>query len=146
MTATSEGTARETQTEAAAREMEARPKQKVERTEERTRPSATFQPLVDIHETPEELVVVADMPGVGPDGVEIEVEGNHLTIEGHVRPQDYEGLKPVHVEYVIGDYYRRFTLGDAIDREAIKAEMRDGVLTLHLPKSTQARVRRIPVS
>jgi HSP20 family molecular chaperone IbpA len=127
-------------------EMEARPKQKVEPSGERTRPAACFQPAVDISESPEELVVVADMPGVGQDGVEIEVEGNQLTLEGHVRPKDYEGLKPLHVEYAIGDYYRRFTLGDAIDRDAIKGEMRDGVLTLHLPKAKQARVRRIPVS
>jgi HSP20 family molecular chaperone IbpA len=126
--------------------MEARPKQKVERTGERTRPAAYFQPLVDIYETPEELVVVADMPGVGQDGIEIEIEGNQLTLEGHVRPQDYEGLKPLHVEYAIGDYYRSFTLGDAIDRDAIKGEMRDGVLTLHLPKAKQARARRIPVT
>jgi HSP20 family molecular chaperone IbpA len=86
------------------------------------------------------------MPGVGPDGVEIEVEGNQLTIEGNVRPKDYQGVKPLHVEYGIGNFYRRFTLGDAIDREAIKAEMKDGVLTLRLAKAQHARVRRIPVS
>ena len=140
------GTAAPETTTTARPEMEARPKQKAERSGERTRPAVTFQPLVDIYQTPDETVVVAEMPGVGPDGVEIEVEGNQLTIEGHVRPKDYEGVKPLHVEYAIGDYYRRFTLGDAIDRDAIKGEIRDGVLTLRLPKSQAARVRRIPVS
>ena len=105
-----------------------------------------MRPPVDIFEDAHGIMVVAEMPGVGPDGVEIEVEKNQLTLEGHIRPKDYEGVKPLHVEYAIGDYYRRFTLGDAIDRDAIKAEMRDGVLTLHLPKAQQARARRIPVS
>lgn len=145
MAATTESTARPETREAHA-EMEARPKQKVERSGERTRPTTTFQPAVDIYESSEALVVTADMPGVGADGVEIAVEGDQLTIEGRVRPREYEGLKPVHVEYGIGDYYRQFTLGDTIDREAIKAEMKDGVLTLHLPKAQHARVRRIPVS
>jgi HSP20 family molecular chaperone IbpA len=127
-------------------DIEARPKQKVERTDERTRPATFFQPSVDIYENADGLVVVADMPGVGPDGVEIEVEGNQLTIEGSVRPKDYQGVKPLHVEYGIGNFYRRFTLGDAIDRDGIKAEVRDGVLTLRLPKAQHARVRRIPVA
>jgi len=135
-----------TQTPTARPDIEARPKQKVERVDERTRPETYFQPAVDIYETPDELVVVADMPGVGADGVEVEVERNELTIEGRVRPKDYEGVKPLHVEYGIGGFYRRFALGDTVDRDQIKAEMRDGVLTLRLPKAQHARVRKIPVS
>ena len=82
-----------------ASELEARPKQKVERRES-TRPGAYFQPAVDIFETPEELVVVADMPGVPPDAVDVDLEGDELSIEGRVRTEDYKGLKPLHVEYV----------------------------------------------
>ncbi|HJQ84111.1 MAG TPA: Hsp20/alpha crystallin family protein, partial [Candidatus Binatia bacterium] len=59
-------------------ELEAKPKQKVER-RETTRPGAHFQPAVDIFETPEELVLVADMPGVPPDGVQIDLDGDTLT-------------------------------------------------------------------
>jgi HSP20 family molecular chaperone IbpA len=126
-------------------ELEARPKQKVERREETTRPGAYFQPAVDIFETKDELVVVADMPGVPPDGLDVHLEGDQLTIEGRVRPAEYEGLKPLHVEYGVGGYFRRFTLGEMIDRDAIKAQLRNGVLVLKLPKAERARARRIAV-
>ena len=125
-------------------ELEAKPKQKVER-RETTRPGAYFQPAVDIFETPEELVLVADMPGVPPDAVDVDLDGDQLTIEGRVRRDDYEGLKPLHVEYGVGGFYRRFTLGEMIDREAIKAQLKNGVLVLKLPKAEHARARRINV-
>jgi HSP20 family protein len=126
-------------------ELEARPKQKAERREETTRPGASFQPTVDIFETNDELVLVADMPGVPPDGVDVDVEGDELSIEGRVRSSDYDGLKPLHVEYGVGGFYRRFTLGELIDREGIKAQLKDGVLVLRLPKAERARARRITV-
>ncbi len=126
-------------------ELEARPKQKVERREETTRPGAYFQPTVDIFETKDELVLVADMPGVRSDGVDVDVEGDELSIEGRVRSSDYDGLKPLHVEYGVGGFYRRFTLGELIDREGIKAQLKDGVLVLRLPKAERARARRITV-
>ena len=126
-------------------ELEARPKQKVERREETTRPGAYFQPAVDIFETKDELIVVADMPGVPPDGLNIHLEGDQLSIEGRVRPEEYEGLKPLHVEYGVGGYFRRFTLGEMIDRDAIKAQLKNGVLVLKLPKAERARARRIAV-
>ena len=125
-------------------DLEARPKQKVER-QETTRPGSYFQPAVDIFETPEELVVVADMPGVPPDQVDIDLEGDTLTIDGRVRPDEYQGLKPVYVEYGVGGFYRRFTLGEAIDRDKIQAQLRNGVLTLRLAKAERARPRRITV-
>ena len=125
-------------------ELEARPKQKVER-RETTRPGAYFQPAVDILESPDELVVVADMPGVLPDAVDVDLEGDELSIEGRVRTEDYEGLKPLHVEYGVGGFYRTFTLGESVDRNGIKAQLRNGVLVLKLPKAERARARRITV-
>jgi HSP20 family molecular chaperone IbpA len=126
-------------------DLEARPKQKVERREEPTRPGAYFQPAVDIFETKEELVLVADMPGVPADALNVHLEGDELAIEGRVRPEDYEGLKPLYVEYGVGGYYRRFTLGEMIDRDGIKAQMKNGVLVLKLPKAERARARKIAV-
>ncbi len=125
-------------------DIETQPKQKVER-HEGTRPGAYFNPPVDIYETPEELVLVADMPGVPRDAVEVNLDGDNLTIEGRVPFEVYEGLKPLHVEYGVGGFYRRFTLGEKIDRAAIQAQMRNGVLTLRLPKAEHARSRRIEV-
>ena len=129
----------------AASELEARPKQKVERREESTRPGAYFQPTVDIFETKDELVLVADMPGVPADALNVHLEGDELSIEGRVRPEDYEGLKPLYVEYAVGGYFRRFTLGEMIDRDGIKAQMKNGVLVLKLPKAERARARKISV-
>ncbi len=126
-------------------QMEPRPKQKVERREESTRPGQYFMPAVDILETDDEMVLMADMPGVPPDGVDVQLDGDRLTIEGRVRAEDYAGLKPLHVEYVVGGYHRTFALGEAIDRDGIRASMQQGVLTLHLPKAEHARVRRIEV-
>ena len=129
----------------APNELEAKPKQKVERRDETTRPGTYFQPAVDIFETKDELVLVADMPGVPPDGVDVGLEGDELSIEGHVRSGEYDGLKPLYVEYGVGGYHRRFTLGEMIDRDGIKAQMKNGVLVLRLPKAERARARRIAV-
>jgi HSP20 family molecular chaperone IbpA len=126
-------------------DLEARPKQKVERREEPTRPGAYFQPAVDIFETKDELVLVADMPGVPADALNVHLEGDELAIEGRVRPEDYQDLKPLYVEYGVGGYYRRFTLGEMIDRDGIKAQMKNGVLVLKLPKAERARARKITV-
>jgi HSP20 family protein len=127
-------------------DIEARPKQKVERPEEDTRPGRWFVPAVDILESPEELTLVADMPGVTTDGVDVRIDGDHLTVKGRVAADDYAGLKPLHVEYAVGGYERSFTLGETIDRDGIKAVLRHGVLTLHLPKAAHARQRRITVN
>ncbi len=129
----------------APNELEAKPKQKVERRDETTRPGTFFQPAVDIFETKDELVLVADMPGVPPDGVDVGLEGDELSIEGRVRSGEYDGLKPLYVEYGVGGYHRRFTLGEMIDRDGIKAQMKNGVLVLRLPKAERARARRIAV-
>ena len=129
----------------APNELEAKPKQKVERRDETTRPGTYFQPAVDIFETKDELVLVADMPGVPPDGVDVGLEGDELSIEGRVRSGEYDGLKPLYVEYGVGGYHRRFTLGEMIDRDGIKAQMKNGVLVLKLPKAERARARRITV-
>lgn len=126
-------------------EIEATPKQKVERREEATRPGQYFQPAVDILETDDELIVLADMPGVTPDALDIQLEGDVLTIEGRVPGAEYHGLKPVYVEYNVGGFHRRFTIGESVDRDGIKAELRDGVLRLRLPKAERARSRRIQV-
>jgi len=129
-----------------AHEIEAKPKQKVDRPGESTRPGFYFQPVVDIFETPAELVVLADMPGVIPEGLDVRLEGDVLTIDGRPKSDDYEGLKPLHVEYNVGGFHRRFTLGEAVDRDAIRAELKNGVLALRLPKAERAKARRINVA
>ena len=126
-------------------DIEAKPKQKVDRPDETTRPGLYFQPAVDILETAEELVVLADMPGVTPEGLDVRLEGDVLTISGRPQSEEYEGLKPLHVEYSLGGFHRRFTLGETIDRDKIKAELKNGVLKLALTKAERAKARRIDV-
>lgn len=113
---------------------------------ERTRPGAVFSPAVDIFETETEITVLADMPGVTADQLQIDLREGVLTLEGHVATAQSEGQQVVVTEYVeSGTYFRRFTLSDTIDQERINATLTDGVLRLELPKVAKAQPRRIQV-
>lgn len=103
---------------------------------ERTRARVAFVPRADIYETEGEIVVVADIPGVDENSVDITLEKNVLTIDGYVEPQAPEGYSLAYAEYRVGDYQRRFTISNEIDREGIEAAVKDGVLHLRLPKAT----------
>ena len=92
------------------------------------------------------LTVVLEMPGVDKSKVDISVEDGVLTIEGRLDFSKYEGMQPVYTEYNIGHYRRSFSLSNKIDQSKISAEMKDGVLTLMLPKAEEAKPRRISVS
>ena len=113
-------------------------------TAERTRDNPTFTPRFDICETPDELVLWGDLPGVQSEDLDIDFERNELTIQGRVAPRG-EGGQPMLVEYGLGDFYRTFAIGEAIDTEKISAELKDGVLTLHLPKTEAVKPRKINV-
>lgn len=111
------------------------------------RPRKVYKPAVDIFEREGEIVLMADMPGVDEKSVDITVEKNALTIYGKVQADEgLEGYKLVYSEYGVGDYRRAFRISDGIDRDGIKASVRQGVLTLVLPKAPAARPRKIEVS
>lgn len=120
-------------------------KKPVEKTEELTWAAATYRPDVDIWESREALTIAADMPGVRKEDLEIDLRDGVLTLTGRVQVNEYEGLRPLYGEYNVGSFYRRFTLGDAIDQERIAAQIADGVLTLTLPKRAKAVPRKIAV-
>ena len=111
---------------------------------ERTRSGRTYSPRFDIWETQEELVLYGDLPGVHAESLEIHFENDVLTIHGKVEPR-HNDVEFLFGEYGIGDYYRTFTIGESIDSSKISAEMRHGVLTVHLPKSEAVKPRRIVV-
>jgi HSP20 family molecular chaperone IbpA len=113
---------------------------------ERTRDRLAFVPRADVYETEDEIVVVADMPGVDENSVDITLEENVLTIDGYVEPEPPEGLSLAYAEYRVGDYARAFTLSDQIDRDGIEATVKDGVLRLRLPKAEAAKKRTIPIT
>jgi HSP20 family protein len=112
---------------------------------ERTTVRKVFIPRVDIHETQDAIVLLADMPGVDERSVDITLEKNVLTLLGKVEPETFEGLQPSYVEYETGDYERAFTLSDEIDRDKIEASVKNGVLELTLPKAETVKLRKISV-
>jgi len=113
---------------------------------ERTRDRHTYVPNVDIIETSDEFLVVADMPGVAANAVDIRYERGVLTIHGKAEPrQDEEKTSYLLREYGIGDYYRSFQLGEGINPDKIEARLKDGVMELRLPKSEASKPKKIAV-
>ena len=105
-----------------------------------------FLPTTDIYETEQALTVVMEMPGVDKGKVEINVKEGVLTVEGRIDFSKYEALVPVYTEYNIGNFRRSFNLSNSIDQDKIRADMKDGVLTVTLPKAEQAKPRKIAVA
>jgi HSP20 family protein len=113
-------------------------------TPERTHTQERYiTPPVDIYETPDGLVVMADLPGVTKDTLDVRVDNNILTIRGIARPLGTG--EAVHREYELVNFYRQFELGEKINQGKIAAELKHGVLTLSLPKAEEAKPRRIEV-
>jgi HSP20 family molecular chaperone IbpA len=102
-------------------------------------------PRTDIYETDEGLVVLADMPGISPETVDITLEKRVLTIRGRSEDQPPEGFSAVYAEYRPADYERFFTLSEDIEAERIEAKLKDGVLRVFLPKAGPAQTKRIQV-
>ena len=111
---------------------------------ERTLGGTTYSPRFDIWEDNDEMILYGDLPGVTPEGLDVRFENPVLTINGKVSPR-HDDIKFLHGEYGIGDFHRTFTIGEAIDTTRISAELRNGVLTVHLPKSEKVKPRRIEV-
>jgi len=113
---------------------------------ENTRGGRYYRPRVDIVERERELLVLAEMPGVGADGVEVHFNDGVLTILGRAGERQSADTAYLSREYGVGDYYRSFQVSDQIDAQKISAEMAQGVLTLHLPKAAAAQPRKIAVA
>ncbi|MDH4318491.1 MAG: Hsp20/alpha crystallin family protein [Desulfobulbaceae bacterium] len=121
-------------------------KQELLHKEETTNTDKYFVPPVDIYETDKEVTVVAEMPGVGSEGVDVSLDADVLTIKGCVEPSgENEGHKVLLHEYDTGHYLRRFTVAETIDQDKISAALNDGLLKITLPKSTPAKPRKIEV-
>jgi len=112
---------------------------------EATRPREQYMtPPVDIYETPESLVVIADMPGIDPAHLEVRVDQHILTLRGQTQEQMPGDLR--YREYTLVSFFRQFELGEQIDQDSIRADLKQGVLTLTLPKAAKAQPRAIPVN
>jgi HSP20 family protein len=126
-------------------ELQVQKKREHESRDESTVPARMFVPTADIYETPEALNVILEMPGVEKNNVDIQVKDGALRVQGRLDLSKYRGLQPLYIEYNIGHYARTFQLSNKIDQDKIAAEMKDGVLSLLLPKAEEAKPRTIRV-
>ena len=105
-----------------------------------------FSPAVDIDETPEEFVLRMDLPGVAPKDVKVSLLGDTLTIRGERRQEAAgKGVNQHRLERVYGTFERSFALGTPVGSDKVKAQYRDGVLEVRLPKAEESRTRDIEV-
>lgn len=125
--------------------LQAREKAELASQAEQLKAGPVFSPAIDIFETVKEITLLADMPGVKPSNLSIDLKENVLTLSGEVEVP--EGPDEVNVlrEYRTGRYFREFSLSQLIDQSKIDAELRDGVLYLKLPKVEKATPRKIAV-
>jgi HSP20 family molecular chaperone IbpA len=128
------------------KELQVKDKQEVASPAEQTRPGIVFTPEVDIFEDERQITLLADMPGVGPDDITIDLNDNVLSISGEVKPFEGGEESDVIVEFEIGRYFRQFTLSEVVDQGKIEARLEDGVLRLNLPKAEKAIPRQIAVT
>jgi len=103
-------------------------------------------PAIDVFEDASGITLLADMPGVPKDQLELKVEGDALLIEGGVKRLTPDGLEAVYAEVRVPRYRRSFTLSRELDTSRIEANLKDGVLTLRIPKQAHAQPRRIAVT
>jgi HSP20 family protein len=130
----------------ADQELQATPKQEIKPEKgELTLEGPYFSPAVDIYGTDTELVLMADMPGVESDSVEVDLRDDVLSILGKV-PAETSAGESLLQEYRTGNYFRTFRLTDDIDTSKITASLSDGVLKLSLPKAAKAVPRKIPIT
>jgi HSP20 family molecular chaperone IbpA len=126
-------------------ELQVQKKRELENKEETTIPARIFVPVADIYEAENDLMVVLEMPGVEKSNVAVHVEDGILNVEGRLDLTKYKGLQPLYTEYNIGHYSRSFRLSSKIDQNQIAAEMKDGILSLKLPKIEEAKPRTIQI-
>ena len=128
------------------KEISLREKEEIKKEEgEPTQAGVYYSPTVDIYETDDSITLLADLPGVGKEHLDINVEDKQLIITGLVEEPE-ERLQSIYAEYGIGGYTRSFKLGDTIDQAGINASLKDGVLTLVLPKAERLKPRKVEIS
>ena len=128
-----------------SKEIQAKEKTTVSTATESTRPGPVFAPAVDILETDKELVLLADIPGVKTSDLTIDLNEGVLTLSGYAESPEKKTENDIFREYQTGKYVRQFTVSEVIDQSKIEAELKEGVLHLHLPKVQAATPRKITV-
>jgi len=109
------------------------------------RPGSRFMP-VDLYRESDQYVLRADLPGIDPDSVDVDVDGQLLTIRAQRSADTHDGVKWISQERPSGTFLRQFSLGDGVDSEKISANYNNGVLSVLLPVSERAKPRKIEIS
>lgn len=109
-------------------------------------PQRAVLPPVDIFEDENGITLLADMPGVPKEQLELKIEGDALLIEGGVQSHTPDGLEALYAELRVPRYRRSFTLSRELDTTRVEANLKDGVLKLRIPKQAHAQPRRISVT
>jgi HSP20 family molecular chaperone IbpA len=120
-------------------------KQEVAAPAEHTRPGLIFVPNVDIFETKDHIAMMADVPGVKPEGISIDLKEGTLTLSADIAPFEGPNEEDILIEYETGKYFRQFSLSEIINQSKIDAKLKDGVLQLTLPKVEKAKPRKIEI-
>jgi HSP20 family protein len=107
--------------------------------------SCAYVPITDIYETKNEYVLKMEMPGLTKEELDITLDNDQLEVKGQVVNNTPEGKEKAHGEYAVGEYYRKFKLGNDIDRESVNASLENGVLVLKLQKHEKAKPKKIDI-
>jgi|KBSSwiStaDraftv2_1062776.scaffolds.fasta_scaffold1596849_2 HSP20 family molecular chaperone IbpA len=106
---------------------------------------STLRPAVDIFETDEGITLQADMPGVSKERLNVRVEGTNLLVEGEIAITRQEEMQALYADVRSATYRRSFLLSGELESSRIEANLKDGVLTVRIPKRAELRPRRIEV-
>ncbi len=106
----------------------------------------TLLPRVDVFENKDGILLLADMPGVPKDKLDLRVENDTLLIEGEITPDAPENMEAVYAEVRLSRYRRAFSLSSELDTSRIDAQLRDGVLNLRIPRHAHAQPRKIEIN
>ncbi len=108
--------------------------------------ASTWSPAVDTYETPETIIMTADLPGLSREDIEIQIRDNTLTLRGERRfAKDMQQENYLRIERAYGAFQRNFTLPATVQQEKVRAIFRDGVLELTLPKAEEAKPKKIAI-
>lgn len=105
-----------------------------------------LRPAVDIYEDADGITLQADLPGVSRDRLDVQIDGNNLIVEGRAQIEMPEGMEALYADVNATRFRRSFTLSNELQSDQINAEMKDGVLTLRVPKRPELQPRKIEVS
>ena len=108
--------------------------------------ATTWTPAVDIYETAETIVMKAELPGVAREDIQIQIDGNTLTLKGERRfARDVQEESYLRIERAYGSFHRSFALPATVQQENVRAVLKDGVLELTLPKAEEAKPKQIAI-